>query len=88
MFDASQVQEATGQKVDMSREVASLRARLAVLTQQAEELRSAAEASPDLAKQHDAALAGLKQEVSSLQEQLAQAQASSHPSFIQLPRLH
>ena len=81
MFEAAQVQEATRQKVEMSREVASLRGRLTVLTQQAEDLRSAAESSPDLAKQHDAALAGLKQEVRSLQEQLAQAQASRHPSF-------
>ena len=86
-----QAEEASAERLEMSREVAGLRLKLTAATQQVEAYRNQAEtadASPSLAKHHDAALAGLRQqheaatasmrqEVNNLQEHLAQSKASS-----------
>ncbi len=74
-----QAEEASGERLEMSREVASLRLILTSVTQQADEYRKElglAQASPSLADQHEAALAGLKREISALQSELVQTKAS------------
>lgn len=74
-----QVVDASEEKLELSREVASLRLRLTTATQQADGYRKElgqAQASPGLAEQHEAALGGLKQEISSLQTELGQSKAS------------
>lgn len=86
-----QAEEASAERLEMSREVAGLRLKATAATQQVEVYRKqaeTAEASPNLAKHHEAALAGLRQqheaataslrqEVNNLQEHLAQTKASS-----------
>ena len=86
-----QAEEASAERLEMSREVASLRLKATAATQQVEVYRKqaeTAEASPNLAKHHDAALTGLRrqheaavaslrQEVDNLQEHLLQTKASN-----------
>ena len=75
-----QAEEASGERLEMSREVASLRLRASTAAQQAEGHRKGlalAQAPKDQAEQHAAALAGLKQEISALREALAAAKAST-----------
>lgn len=86
-----QAKEATAERLEMSREVAGLRLKATTATQQVEVYRKQAEpaeASPNLAKhheaaldglrqQHEAAIASLRQEVNTLHEHLAQTKAST-----------
>ncbi len=63
----------------MSREVASLRLKLTSAAQQADGYKKElglAQAFPNPAEQHNAVLAGMKQEISALQTELTQAKAS------------
>ena len=74
-----QAEDASEERLEMSREFASLRLRLTAATQQAEEYRKElglAQASPTVAEQHEAALAGLRQEISALRKEVAQMKAS------------
>ena len=77
------MEEAAGEKLELSRELASMRARLSVLTlqaQQKEKKAPAAErpsADAERAEQHAAALKAAQQEISALNEQLARAEAST-----------
>ena len=73
------MEEASAERLEMSREVASLRLKLTSAALQADGYRKElglAQASPNLAEQHNAALAGLKQEINALQTELTQAKAS------------
>ena len=82
--DVVQAEDASGGRLEMSREVASLRLRLSAATQQAEEFRKeleVAKATPNIAEQHDTALAGFRQEISNLQEEVAQTKASIYTPF-------
>ena len=78
-----QVEEAAGEELELSRELASMRARLSTVTLQAQQRdakASAAERAANAAqhaKQHTAALKDAQREISALQEQLAQAEASA-----------
>ena len=77
--ECMQAEEATGDRLEMSREVASLRLKLTSAAQEADGYRKElglARASPGLAEQHEAALADLRQEISALQTELAQTKAS------------
>ena len=70
---------ASEEMLELSREVAGLRLKLTTATQQADGYRKElgqAQVSPGLAEQHEAALAGLKQEINSLQTELARRKAS------------
>lgn len=74
-----QAEETSKDKVELSRELASLRSRLSAVTQQAEEYKQqavAAKPSPGVAEQQKAAVQALEQANSTLRDQLAQAKAS------------
>ncbi|CAL5219083.1 g849 [Coccomyxa viridis] len=76
---ARKVEEASGERLEMSREVASLRLKLTSAAQQADGYKKElglAQAFPNPAEQHNAVLAGMKQEISALQTELTQAKAS------------
>ena len=78
-----QVEEAAKEKLELSRELASLRARLSAVTLQAQQREAKAQAAEraadvaERAEQHAAALEAAQREISALKEQLAQAEAST-----------
>ena len=78
-----QVEEAAEEKLELSRELASMRARLNTVTQQAQQREVKAQAAErsacvaERAEQQAASLEDAQQEISALKERLAQAEAST-----------